>query len=143
MKYKIKDTVWIHIGERKLALGQVVHIFSLEGAGRDLYVIEIQTGIDNIYEVRDYDQISPDAKGPINLFRKLKTEAAEAQRFLKKVGILLPSGEPNPEYYPETEFTGDGHDGMGSVAERPEKLPGKKRFYAKRRAAKKNDQDSN
>lgn len=138
MSYKIKDTVWIHIGERKLTSGRVVHIFNLEEGGRDFYVIEIETGIDNIYEVRDYEQISPDAKGPINLFRKRHNEATKAQRLLKKIGVLLPTGEPNPEVYPE-DFTGDGHDGMGSVTEekpKPEKLPGKKRYYAKRRAAK-------
>ena len=138
MKYKIKDPVWIHMGERKLTPGRVVHIFTLDKAGRDFYVIEIETGIDNVYEVRDFDQISPDEQGPINLFRKLRTDAVAAQRLLKKIGILLPTGEPNPEVY-STEFTGDGHDGMGSVAEepvKPEKLPGKKRYYARRRTAK-------
>ena len=76
-EYNIKDKVWIHIGERKLTEGRVVDIFDLAHVGypedREFYVIEIQTGIDNIFEVRDFDQISPDAKGPIHLFRKTKT----------------------------------------------------------------------
>lgn len=111
-EYKIKDTVWIHIGERKLTKGRVVDIFDLshlnEGyqPDREFYVIEIETGIDNIFEVRDYDQISPDATGPINLFKKIKTELTEANRYLKKVGIKVPvdvndvipeSAEPVPK----------------------------------------------
>jgi hypothetical protein len=56
-----------------------------------LYVIELKTGIDDIYEVRSFEQISPDAKGPINCFRDLKTKTAS--RFLKKIGIQLPIAE--------------------------------------------------
>ena len=110
MSYKIKDTVWIHIGERKLTSGKVVHVFNLEEGGRDFYVIEIETGIDNIYEVRDYEQISPDAKGPINLFRNQETR--RANRYFRKVGIkvpdnvtaesvidLLPAEKPKRKYY--------------------------------------------
>ena len=76
-EYNIKDKVWIHLGEPKLVEGRVVEIIDLahlkEGHNpdRELYIIELKTGIDNVYEVRDFDQISPDAKGPINLFRKL------------------------------------------------------------------------
>ena len=92
-EYNIKDRVWIHLGEPKLIEGMVVEIFDLahiDGypADREFYVIEIQTGIDNIFEVRDIDQISPDAKGPINAYRKL--DAIGATRYLKKIGIKLP-----------------------------------------------------
>jgi hypothetical protein len=38
---------------------------------------------------------------------------AKAKRFLKKVGIVLPVDSPDPL----EEFTGDGHDGMGSIDE--------------------------
>ena len=101
-EYNIKDRVWIHLGERKLVEGRVVEIIDLvhlkEGHSPDceLYVIEIKTGIDDIYEVRDYDQISPDAKGPINLFRHIKTDILKNQRYLNKVGIKMPVEGPNP-----------------------------------------------
>jgi hypothetical protein len=100
-EYKIKDQVWIHLGERKLTEGRVVEIIDLEHLGeghspdRELYVIEIKTGIDDVYEVRDFDQISPDAKGPINLFRKVKGEILKNQRYLNKVGIKIPVSEGN------------------------------------------------
>lgn len=125
MTYNIKDTVWIHIGERKLVEGRIVEIIDLahldEGHDpqRDLYIIEIKTGIDDIYEVRDYEQISPDAKGPINLFRKNKNESVLAKRFLKKVGIQLPAGTELLELESETT---------------PSKPTEKKRYYAKRKA---------
>jgi hypothetical protein len=102
-EYNIKDKVWIHLGERKLVEGRVVEIIDLvhlkEGHSpdRELYVIEIQTGIDDIYEVRDFDQISPDAKGPIGLFRKLDMkQVRENGRYLGKVGMKLPVQMPDP-----------------------------------------------
>lgn len=100
-EYNIKDTVWIHLGERKLTEGRVVEIIDLEhlGEGHDpkdeLYIIEVHTGIEDVYEVRNFDQISPDANGPINLFRKIKDESLKNQRYLKKVGIQLPVNGPN------------------------------------------------
>lgn len=128
-EYNIKDRVWIHLGERKLVEGRVVEIIDLahlkEGhsSNRELYIIEIKTGIDDIYEVRDFEQISSDASGPINLFRKNKDEALKNQRYLKRVGVKLPVSGPDPlaelikDINNAEEFTGDGHDGMGSLAD--------------------------
>ena len=93
-EYNIRDKVWIHLGERNLVGGRIVEIIDLahlnEGHSpdRELYVVEIKTGIDDVYEVRDFEQISPDAKGPINLFRK--TNYATENRLLKKVGMPIP-----------------------------------------------------
>jgi hypothetical protein len=100
-EYNIKDKVWVHLGERNLVEGRVVEIIDLvhlkEGHSpdRELYIIEIKTGIDDIYEVRSFEEISPDATGPINLFRKIKDEALKNQRYLKRVGIKLPVDSPN------------------------------------------------
>jgi hypothetical protein len=94
-QYNIKDQVWIHIGERKLVGGRVVDIITLthlnenHDPDRELYIIELETGIEDIYEVRTFDEISPDAKGPINLFRNNKTRME--QRYLKKIGVILPN----------------------------------------------------
>ncbi len=98
-EFNIKDKVWIHIGEKSLVEGRVVEIIDLEHLGeghspnRELYVIELKTGIDDVYEVRDYEQISPDSKGPINLFRKLKEQSQQNNRYLKKVGTPIPNVE--------------------------------------------------
>jgi hypothetical protein len=98
-EYNIKDKIWIHLGERNLTEGRVVEIITLDHLnenhrpGYELYVIEIKTGIDDVYEVRDFDQISPDAKGPIAFFRNIRADATAANRLLKKVGIQLPISE--------------------------------------------------
>lgn len=104
-QYNIKDRVWIHLGERKLTEGRVVEIIDLahlkEGhsADREFYVIEIKTGIDDVYEVRDFEQISPDARGPIQLFRKVGADFVKNNRLLKKIGIPIPNVESNPLEY--------------------------------------------
>jgi len=101
-EYNIKDKVWIHLGEPKLVEGRVVEIIDLQhlkeghNPDRELYVIELKTGIDDVYEVRDFDQISPDATGPINLFRKLDiNQVRENGRYLKTVGMKIPVVMPN------------------------------------------------
>ncbi len=103
----LKDTVWIHLGESSLVEGRVVEIIDFahlnEGHSpdREFYVIEIKTGIDDIYEVRDYEQISLTAQGPINGF-KFVDDVKKARRYLRKVGIKIPDYredeyEPTPE----------------------------------------------
>lgn len=107
-EYNLRDKVWIHIGEKNLVEGRVVEIIDLEhlneGHSKDdeLYIIEIETGIGSIYEVRPFDQISPDAKGPITLFRD--TSIRGEKRLLAKIGVELPvddewldENDPTPE----------------------------------------------
>jgi hypothetical protein len=104
-QYDIKDTVWIHVGERKLTQGRVVEIIDLghldEGhdPAREFYVIELKTGIEDVYEVRDFNQISPDANGPIALFRK--EDYREGNRLMKKIGMPVPEGVMEFDEYPE------------------------------------------
>lgn len=102
-EYNLKDKVWIHLGERTLTEGRVVEIIDLEHLGEghkkddELYIIEIKTGIDDVYEVRNFDQISPDVKGPINLFRNKQSrdDAVKGNRFMKKIGVQVPAtGDP-------------------------------------------------
>jgi hypothetical protein len=120
-EYKIKDRVWIHLGEHKLVDGRVVEIIDLshlkEGHSPDheLYIIELKTGIDDIYEVRSFDQISPDAAGPINLFRKIKTDILKNQRYLNKVGIKMPVDGPDPL----AEITKEINDELAGYDEGP------------------------
>jgi hypothetical protein len=94
-EYNIKDQVWIHLGERKLIEGRVVDIINLEhlneghSKNREFYIIEIETGIDDIYEVRTFDQISSTARGPINIFKNIE-DFTKNNRYLKKVGMVTP-----------------------------------------------------
>lgn len=149
-EYDIKDTVWIHMGERKLTRGRVVEIIDLEhlNEGHDpnyeLYVIEVHSGIDPVYEVRDFGQISPDAQGPIALFRRDGLVAAN--RYLRKVGLPIPqfeewnaAKESAPKkmvtvggYQPKTSEGGSStppNQGSGGT-------PKKKKYYYKRKPKK-------
>jgi hypothetical protein len=125
-EYTIKDQVWIHNGEKSLVEGRVVEVIDLthlnEGhlAINELYVIEIKTGIDDIYEVRPYELISPDATGPINLFRN--PEARRANRYFKKIGMDAPIGEDTD--YPVEEVA-------VALAENTTAKP-KRKFYSRK-----------
>lgn len=138
-EYNLKDTVWIHIGERTLTEGRIVDIFDLEhldeGHSKDdeLYIIEITSGIENVYEVRKYEQISPDATGPIGLFRS--GEHKETNRAMKKIGMPLPEGameyEPTPdEIHAALQRSQDSlkHEPLATG----KRAPAKKRFYKKK-----------
>lgn len=135
-KHNIKDSVWVHIGERKLTPGRVVDIIDLEhlneghSIDNELYIIEIKTGIEDVYEVRTLEQISPDPKGPINLFRNTKTR--NEQRALKRIGIIIPNENgviPSDEYVPEPS--------MFDVAEYDEDEPTPEQIHAAMDAAEK------
>jgi hypothetical protein len=94
-QYDLRDQVWIHLGERNLVQGRVVEIIDLlhlsEGyPDEPLYVIEIKTGIEDVYEVRNYDQISPDDRGPIMLYRKQPDLMRDANRALRRIGMVPP-----------------------------------------------------
>lgn len=118
-EYNIKDKVWIHIGERKLVEGRVVEIIDLEHLGeghspnRELYIIEIKTGIDDVYEVRTFEEISPDAKGPITLFRNTKTRLE--QRALKRVGMIIPNEDSVIPADGHTNHTAEELPSIGDV----------------------------
>lgn len=133
-EYNIKDTVWIHLGERNLVKGRVVEIIDLahlkedHDPDRELYIIEIHTGIDDVYEVRSFEQISPDEKGPINLFRQ--TDAQANNRYLKKVGMQLPVTFPDPLTDLITEINQELAEGV------PRKSAGrKKRYFSKKKTS--------
>ena len=113
-EYNIKDIVWIHLGESALVEGRVVEIIDLDHLNENydpeiaIYIIEIETGLDRVYEVRPFDQISPTAQGPIALFRNLGYEAVAANRLLKKVGVTLPvdnnaapASQHTPHHHPK------------------------------------------
>lgn len=125
-EYALKDRVWIHNGEKALAEGRIVEVIDLthlnEGhlPENELYIIELKTGIDDVYEVRPYELISPDAEGPIQLFRN--TESRRANRYFKKIGMDAPVGEDKE--YPVEEI-------VVTLAETTTAKP-KRKFYARK-----------
>lgn len=110
--YDIKDRVWIHLGEQSLVEGRVVEIIDLEhlneghSKNHELYVIEIPSSIEPVYEVRTFDQISSDAEGPLNLYRELGLDVISGNRALKKIGITVPENalKNAHNHPPKTKF---------------------------------------
>ncbi len=68
---EVGDKAWIYVRGHKgnLTKGRVVHKFCLNRSSEEMYVIEIDTPMDPIYEVRDGLTISDTKKGPIGMHR--------------------------------------------------------------------------
>lgn len=100
-QYEMKDSAWIHLGNGKLTKGTVIDIFDLEHAGYDkdleFYIIEVPTEIEALLEVRTWETMSQDAKGPIGCYRVIKEQSFSTQRYLGKVGIELPKVDLSQE----------------------------------------------
>lgn len=115
-EYDIEDTVWIHTNDRNLTKGRVVEIFDLSHLDKknttEFYVIEVDTPIEPVYEVRTFEQISSNEKGPINLFRDLSVY--QSGKLFKRLGMPLPEGAVEPE---------------NAQAEEPVKIKPKRRYY--------------
>lgn len=73
--FKVGDDVWIHVGGKgnPLVKSRVEAIIDLEGWDRH-YVMSFFNSIEHELEIRSWLSISPDAEGPINMWRKAKNE---------------------------------------------------------------------
>lgn len=76
-EYNIDDTVWIYgISEKnnKLTKGKIVKIFNIDrvefNEGQKFYVIAIPTEIEPLLEIRTWETISQDDKGPVGGLRE-------------------------------------------------------------------------
>jgi hypothetical protein len=114
-QYSTGDTVWIYgIGNNsKSTQGTVVKSFKIDYAGISdevQYVICIPTEIENLLEIRTWHTISQTEHGHVGSVREAFIDADAARKILSRTGMSFTSED-------EQEFTGDGHDGMGSVPE--------------------------
>lgn len=131
----IKDTVWIHLGEPKLVEGRIVKIITLDHLneehipGKELYIIEIHTGIDDVYEVREWETISLNASGPINCFRDLGTEV----RKLKKLGIKTTSSVPTTDLHDDDDLDEPSQAEILAALEGKSPAPTKRRYFSKKK----------
>jgi hypothetical protein len=96
--YDLGDTVWIYGVSRdqnKPTKGTVVRIFGLEDWGypdeQDFYVISVPTGITPLLEVRTWETISQDEKGPVGAFRQAVTEETvdSVDKQLLQIGLTV------------------------------------------------------
>jgi hypothetical protein len=126
-KYNIGDTVWIYgIGNnRKSTKGTVIKSFTIDYASYNdevHYVIAIPTEIENLLEIRTWHTISQTEHGHVGSVREAFIDAEPARKLLSKTGMTFVSEDE--------EFTGDGHDGMGSIADDYEDGPSADEIHA-------------
>ena len=101
-KYKVGDTVWIYgisagPGYNRPTKGRVVHEMEIDGYASVQYVIAISNGIEDLLEIRTWEEISQDEKGPIGSFRELLMNDPVTQKKLIRTGMRLPDVEMNPD----------------------------------------------
>jgi hypothetical protein len=117
-KYNIGDVVWIYGVRRandKSTQGTVVKSFNIEGYNDMHYVISIPTEIEPLLEIRTWQTISQTKDGHVGSLREAFEDPDAAHRMMTRTGIAFISVDE--------EFTGDGHDGMGSFAEEDDVSP--------------------
>lgn len=111
-KYNVGDTVWIYGVSRTNATstqGTVVKSFAIEGYNDLHYVVSIPTEIEPLLEIRTWQTISQTKDGHVGSLREAFEDPDAAHKMLARTGMAVISVDE--------EFTGDGHDGMGSLDE--------------------------
>jgi predicted acyl esterase len=102
-EYKIGDSAWIYgvttgPGYNRLTEGTVVHVMDIEGYSDTHYVVAISNGIEDLLEVRTWQCMSQDKKGPVGSFRELLMNRHAEQKVLMRTGMRLPEVELNPDF---------------------------------------------
>lgn len=112
-KYNVGDTVWIYGVQRnndKSTQGTVVKSFNIEGYDDMHYVVSIPTEIEPLLEIRTWQTISQTKDGHVGSLREAFSDPDAAHRMLARTGVKFVSDA-------DEDYTGDGHDGMGSFAD--------------------------
>lgn len=92
--YAVGDTVWIYGISRnnvKPTEGKVIKVVDLSDAGYSTgnhYIIEIPTHIEPILEIRTWENISQDEKGPVGSFREIGNMESTI-KFVGSVGFIF------------------------------------------------------
>ena len=124
-QYELNDTVWIHIGDSKLSKGKVIDIFDLEHAGyskdMEFYIVAIPTEIEDLLEVRTWESMSQDARGPIGSYREMRQDFA-TKKFLGKVGIKVPAEPQVVKEEVKEEVVAELGDGLDVYDPTPEEV---------------------
>ena len=115
-KYNVGDTVWIYGISRnniKSTQGTVIKKFTIDYGSYNnepYYLIEVPTEIEPLLEVRTWHTISQTKDGNVGGLRDAFSNSDAAHKMLLRTGMVIISSD-------DEEFTGDGHDGMGTTQE--------------------------
>ena len=117
-KYNVGDVVWIYGVSRTnitSTRGTVVKSFNIEGYNDMHYVVSIPTEIEPLLEIRTWQTISQTKDGHVGSLRESFEDPDAAHKMLARTGMAIISVDE--------EFTGDGHDSMGSFSEEDDISP--------------------
>lgn len=96
-EYAVGDTVWIYgiTKQNKLTEGKVIKVVDLSNCGFECgphYIISIPTYIEPLLEIRTWEDISQDDKGPVGAFRAL-TDLSSTVKKTAKLGFVFDGDE--------------------------------------------------
>ncbi len=124
IKYAVGDTVWItgiNSTVNRLIEGQIVKSFTIDQKGYDpttvYYVIAIPTTIDVLLEVRTWETISQDSRGPIGGIRNAVQKVDADRKYLNNAGIFF--DDRSNVYEPTEQEILDAIERSKSLAEHP------------------------
>lgn len=112
-KYAVGDSVWIYGVRRdndRSTEGTVVKAFNIEGFNDTHYVVSIPTEIESLLEIRTWQTMSQTKDGHVGGLRDAFSNPEAAHRMIARTGVAIISDA-------DENYTGDGHDGMGSYAD--------------------------
>jgi hypothetical protein len=138
-KYNVGDTVWIYgisANNVKSTQATVIKVFTIDYGNYNnepYYLIEVPTEIEPLLEVRTWHTISQTKDGHVGGIREVVSDPDATRKFLANVGMNFTSED-------EEEFTGDGHDGMGSIADDYEDGPSADEIHAALEKSRKNSE---
>ncbi|NBP00379.1 MAG: hypothetical protein EBU90_09690 [Proteobacteria bacterium] len=136
--YEVGDSAWVHgiRSDNKLVKGQVIKKLDLtnEGFSEPYYIISIPTHIEPLLEIRQWENLSQDERGPIGMYRDLRNKM-ETDKLLSKMGYIsgesFDEEEPTPEQIHaalEKSQRTNKHAPLLIKTEKP-----KKRFYPRKK----------
>lgn len=104
-EYKAGDEVWIHgiTSSNKLTKGKVISSVDLSSQGylELQYIIEIPTHIEPLLEIRTWQTMSQDDRGPVGSLRDLKDLLSSDNKKISQLGYfadqLGDEDDPTPE----------------------------------------------
>lgn len=89
-EYQVGDSTWIYGITRRnnvLTPGKVIHKFEIPGYLGLHYVVAIKTEIEDLLEIRTWENMSQDDQGPIGLFRDSKINFGPVTKYISKLGF--------------------------------------------------------
>ena len=140
-EYDVGDTVWIYgIGtSNKITKGRIIFKLDLSHQGyTDLqYVVEIPTHIEPLLELRTWQNISQDEKGPVGSLREVRDNIDANNKKISQLGYFtnreIDEDDPTPEQIMAAlEKSTDGLTHGPLNLKEPQQKP-KRRYYPKKK----------